>query len=283
MNAAITYHSVGISDNKYLSKLPTVKVDTFRDQLKILSNKFNLVSAEEFVTSNSGNNILLTFDDGLRCHYDVVAPILDDMNMLLVHQLQVLISESKNNKAIFNSLLEFSVNHCGSMDQLIQKDKNLHIHQYESSDYNFIKKSFQIFINKNITTNYLKDLLSLYCPNKKSFFESMYINLDESKDLLDLGFDIGGHSRSHSWMQYLDKSAIISEIEHDELFFDKLSIPKKYYCYPYGLYSDSCIQVIKNAGFEFAFTIEPGGFEPTKFNPFKIHRYDVNEFFNEVL
>ena len=81
----------------------------------------------------------------------------------------------------------------------------------------------------------------------------------------------------------LIKEGVVKGLLKKHNVLNKLSIPKKYYCYPYGSYSDSCIEVIKNAGFEFAFTIEPGGFEPTKFNPFKIHRYDVNEFFNEVL
>ena len=55
MNAAITYHSVGISDNKYLSKLPTVKVDTFRDQLKILSNKLAWIKDQKILIKEFKN------------------------------------------------------------------------------------------------------------------------------------------------------------------------------------------------------------------------------------
>ena len=109
MNAVITYHSVGINKNKYLSKLPTVDEGNFRKQLKMLSNNYNIASPEDFFNSESDRNILLTFDDGLKCHYEVAAEILSELSipaiffissgptiykeMLLVHKLQVLISE----------------------------------------------------------------------------------------------------------------------------------------------------------------------------------------------
>lgn len=299
MNAALTYHSVGTSENKFLSKLPSVDIKMFRNQLKALSKKYNIVGTEEFLTTNSENKILLTFDDGLKCHYETVAPILDEMNlpaiffvssgptiyreMLLVHQLQILVSESKNNKAIFKNLLDFSIHHCGSIEDLIQKDKNLHIHRYESSEYNFIKKSFQIFIDKNIAMNHLKETFEQYFPSEKSLFEDMYVNIDECKEMISHGFDIGGHSRSHRWMQYLDKNEIHSEINSDIIFFDKLNFSNRYYCYPYGSYSDLCIDAIKDAGFEYAFTIESGNFEPLNHDPFRINRFDVNEFFKDIL
>tara|TARA_B110000879_G_C11156720_1_gene507251 strand:+ start:576 stop:1475 length:900 start_codon:yes stop_codon:yes gene_type:complete len=299
MNAALTYHSVGLSNNKYLSNLPSVDVNSFRDQLKILVNNYNLVDVEEFLDVKSKENILLTFDDGLKCHYDIVAPILHDMNipaiffissgptiykeMLMVHQLQILISESKKNKSLFKDLLNFSVKHCESMDKLLQINPDLHIHQYESIEYNFIKKSFQIFIDKSIASDFLSSLLERYCQEDGNLFDHMYLNLDECKEMIDHGFNIGGHSRSHQWMQYLDKAKIQYELSADSELFKKLNIPKKYYCYPYGSFSEDCIEVVKNSGFEYGFTIESGEFNALDSNHFKIKRYDVNEFFNEII
>jgi peptidoglycan/xylan/chitin deacetylase (PgdA/CDA1 family) len=295
MSAALTYHSVGAQGKKYLSKVPTVEIEVFEKQLKYLKSKYNIVSTDEFVSSKCRDNILLTFDDGLKCHYDIVAPILTDLNLpaiffvssgptvhkeaLLVHQLQILIAESKYNKSLFKELFDFSEKHCDSMDSLIKKNPHLHIHQYETSDYNFIKKCFQIFIDLEVAKGFLNELLDHYCPGEESLFESMYLSLDECREMINHGFDIGGHSRSHRWMEYLDQEKIRHEVSDDIDLFCKLDIEPRYYCYPYGSYSDTCIEIIRAAGFSYGFSIESGYFDNKNYDPFKIKRFDVNEFF----
>jgi peptidoglycan/xylan/chitin deacetylase (PgdA/CDA1 family) len=299
MSAALTYHFVGAQVGKYLNKVPSVEVEVFKKQLKYLTNNYNIVTTDEFVNSKSHDNILLTFDDGLKCHYDVVAPILSDLNIpaiffvssgpivhrefLLVHQLQILISESKYNKSIFNALFDFSAKHCDSMESLIKQYPSLHIHQYESRDYNFIKKSFQIFIDLGIAKDFLKELLDHYCSDVTNLFDNTYLNIDDCREMINDGFDIGGHSRSHSWMEYLKRDTILSEVADDVVLFNKLGLERRYYCYPYGSYSNNCIDIIRDAGFSYGFTIEAGEFDCMNHDRFKIKRFDVNEFFTEDL
>ena len=296
MNSILTYHSVGTHQNTHTSRLPSVDEGDFVRQLKYLKRNYHFPCPDEFFHSNSDRNVLLTFDDGLRCHYDIVAPILSDMNipaiffvssgpllnedMLLVHQLQILISESKVNPPVFTELFNFAANHCGSMEALLNKNKNLHIHKYESKDYNFIKKSFQVFIDLEIGKNFLTDLLVSYCDYDETFFSKVYMNLSECKHMINEGFDIGGHSKSHLWMEYISREKIMTEVSSDCFLFDHLNLKRKYYCYPYGSYSADCIDIVKDSGFQYGFTIEPGNFELKNFDPYQIKRFDVTEFFH---
>ena len=295
MSAILTYHSVGAHKNGYISRLPSVEEGEFIRQLTFLKKNYSLPSVDEFFHSSSDQNVLLTFDDGLRCHHDIVTPILRDMDipaiffvssgplmhgeMLLVHQLQILISESKVNPSLFNELFNFATNHCGSMVDLQDKNKRLHIHKYESQDYNFIKKSFQIFIDLDIGKTFSTDLLIRYCDYNETFFSDVYINLDECKEMIDDGFKIGGHSKNHLWMEYISRKEVVDEVRSDCALFELLGIEREYYCYPYGSYSKDCIDIVRDSGFQYGFTIEPGNFENKIFDPYQIKRYDVNEFF----
>ena len=67
------------------------------------------------------------------------------------------------------------------MEKLIEENPNIHIHQYESNDYNFIKKSFQIFINKKTASDFLDQILNTYCDSSEKIFDDMYLTKNDCK------------------------------------------------------------------------------------------------------
>jgi hypothetical protein len=72
-------------------------------------------------------------------------------------------------------------------------------------------------------------------------------------------------------------------MQSDCEFIDSLNIDRDFYCYPFGSYSNSFIEIIKESGFKYSFTIESGGFNYSNYNPYQLKRYDVNEFFKSYL
>ncbi len=80
-------------------------------------------------------------------------------------------------------------------------------------------------------------------------------------------------------MEYISRKEVVDEVRSDCALFELLGIEREYYCYPYGSYSKDCIDIVRDSGFQYGFTIEPGNFENKIFDPYQIKRYDVNEFF----
>ena len=183
---------------------------------------------------------------------------------------------------VFNELFSFSRYYCSSLDDLKRRHKDLHIHNYESDEYNFNKKSIQIFIDFDTSMNFIKSTYKKYLHNDLPSFNDIYMNLEDCKKLISKGFQIGAHSKTHRWMEFLDDETVFNEVLSDCYFIDSLNISRDYYCYPYGSYSNSCIEIIKKAGFKFSFTIESGDFNASSYNPYLIRRHDANDFFAKI-
>ena len=58
----------------------------FRQMIIYLRSKYNLLSPDEFIINFHSNklsnkDIALTFDDSLRCQYDIALPILEEFSL----------------------------------------------------------------------------------------------------------------------------------------------------------------------------------------------------------
>ena len=72
---AIMYHYVRPFDKEY-PNFKNLHIDDFKKQLDYFEVEFGFVSKENFVnsfkTGTPSKGVILTFDDGLFCHYDYV-------------------------------------------------------------------------------------------------------------------------------------------------------------------------------------------------------------------
>ncbi len=273
MSAIVTYHNIGKTGNKYLDLLPTLSDKDFANQIRlILKAGWNIVSVEEFYLSSSPKNILLTFDDGLLTHYKNAAKVLADFDLpglfflstnplirrrsLIVHELQVLIAFSKKDERLFNEMLSMSQFYSSNSEYEQKKINNLHVHSYENSSYNFIKKSFQIFMDMQLATELIVYLKEKYMPDNQMNCEDMYLTLSQSLEMEKAGLSIGYHSKSHRWMEFLSEDEIQDELSDSESFFANYNQKIKCFCYPYGSYSSSVLNALIKLNYNLAFTIE---------------------------
>ena len=86
---AVNYHHV-IDPDRSNEKIPGngISFALFKFQIDKLLKHYQPLLEEELINFFMGNNVdskkeglVLTFDDGLKCHHDVVAPILADLNI----------------------------------------------------------------------------------------------------------------------------------------------------------------------------------------------------------
>jgi peptidoglycan/xylan/chitin deacetylase (PgdA/CDA1 family) len=83
----------------------------------------------------------------------------------------------------------------------------------------------------------------------------LYMSLDDLHSLINLGMEIGDHSRSHPRLTRIDPSRLNGELVQSKHFLEKnLQIPVSDFAYPYGDYNNAIIEAVKNAGYTSART-----------------------------
>ncbi len=86
------------------------------------------------------------------------------------------------------------------------------------------------------------------------------------------GFEIGSHTITHPVLTKLDVKSQKREIEHSKkLLEDKLGIEINSICYPYGNYDKSVLNITKDSGYSFGFSVDMGKIRAFD-NPYKLKR-----------
>lgn len=104
------------------------------------------------------------------------------------------------------------------------------------------------------------------------------LSINQIKALKNAGWGIGFHSKTHRKFQNLGEEALRDEIVQGKKNLEKrLGFRLKYFTYPNGFYSSKIIDIIKEAGFEFAFNVDGGAVNKSHF-PYKVERVVVNKY-----
>lgn len=102
-----------------------------------------------------------------------------------------------------------------------------------------------------------------------------YMNENEINEIAANGIEIGSHTISHP-----DLSTLTPDKAQKEIFDSKSTLEKKFglkvipFCYPSGKYNNEAINLVREAGYDFAVTTR-GGYANFS-NPFDLQRERVN-------
>jgi peptidoglycan/xylan/chitin deacetylase (PgdA/CDA1 family) len=113
-----------------------------------------------------------------------------------------------------------------------------------------------------------------------------FMTWEEVKGLSEKGMTIGAHSQSHPKLTKLSETKQQNEIAKSKATLEeKLSVPVRYFAYPYGLYNDQVVKEVKESGFNLAVGLEKGKVQRIE-NIYTLKRYLVGsnfETFKEIL
>ena len=85
--------------------------------------------------------------------------------------------------------------------------------------------------------------------------EEDLLSLEEIRELIREGWEIGAHSMTHGRFTQLPMEVVDREIRSSKTHLDKIfSTSVGSFCYPYGSYAPAHTQVVQSAGFELGFT-----------------------------
>ena len=222
---------------KHLYKIISTK--QFELDLDFLLKNYTAISNTDLKTKiklqhlQSENCFFLTFDDGLRECYDVIAPILLKKGIPATFFLN---TDFIDNKDLFYRM---------KASILIEKinKKNL-----KKSELNEINK---LFLSNNLKFSQSNDLLKINYNNRQildklacilelDFQEflkqfSPYLTKPQIQELINKGFSIGAHSASHPYYYYLtENEQIIQTINSLNYIVNNFYVEETMFAFPFS-------------------------------------------------
>jgi peptidoglycan/xylan/chitin deacetylase (PgdA/CDA1 family) len=282
-------------------------VEDFRRQLDYFKDNFGFVSKDEFISvvrgdgdrENLPSGVVLTFDDGLKDHYDVVFPELEKRglwgifyvptgpymtNQLLdVHRTHSLLGEVSGVE-----LLE-QVQGIVNEDMIPHKRRDdyrelTYKRQEDAKATKQVKRILNFYIADEFQSEVLNKLTDQVGYNHPDITE-FYLTEDEIREMHKSGHVIGGHTVSHPVLSKLTKEDQREQIAGSLDYLDEVvsGLSERTFCYPYGdsyTFNEDTVGILQEENCEWCFKVEPSDIDKTDLaqRPQALPRYDCTEF-----
>jgi peptidoglycan/xylan/chitin deacetylase (PgdA/CDA1 family) len=244
-------------------------VDEFHAQLEHVARNHTVVDLET-VRSRAWpeDACLLTFDDGLVEHLEVVAPALARRGMtgvfcppgasvlerrvLDVQKSQFVLAASDDHEALARRIFE-----------LAPEARALEVslaHRYDPPETVLAKRLLQDALPEEERRRVLDTLFAeLVADDERAFADELYLDLDGVRELLALGMDVAGHGWEHRRLALLDESAQRDEIDGSLRVLDAAGAPTDAWamCFAYGSRDETSLRLLRERGCAVGLTTEP--------------------------
>jgi peptidoglycan/xylan/chitin deacetylase (PgdA/CDA1 family) len=300
---AIMYHYVRPFDKKY-PKLKSLEFDNFRKQLDFFEKEYGFCSKEEFdhalVTGETNEKIILTFDDGLSCHYEFVFKELLERNLwgifyvntnnllerkiINVHRIHILLSKFNAELLLNETQKIISDNY---IDKSLINDFEKFTYGNQSND-NFtlkFKRILNYYISYEHRSLIIDKLMQKFGVDEDKVFNDFYMSKENILEMHDNGMIIGNHSKTHPVFSKLNEAEQREEITSSFDYLSELLGEFKYktFCYPYGgfhSFNNKTVEILNENKCQFSFNVESRSITAQDLihEKQKLPRFDCNEF-----
>lgn len=291
----LTYHR--ISREKELSDPLKVSVDTFEKQIKYLSKKYNIVSADDIVNALNGNKkalnklCLITFDDGWHDNYENAFEVLKRYNVPAIIFVATDFIGTNNIFWPEKISLIFEDKRISQHNCIDINHKSIAVLPADIvNDINFLisKNHDELYFRINVLIEKLKDIdiasinnlihyLEKQLNINKSLYSGLMLSWEEISEMARNNVDFGSHTKSHRLLTNIDSLDIYEEILDSKAAIEKrLKKEVMFISYPNGNHNDFVVSVTKDAGYLAAFTCLPG-VNNSNAQLFKLRRKHIRE------
>ena len=295
----IMYHYVRDLKNSNYPKIKGLDIKNFENQLKYLHKNYNVISIEEFYNkkfSSDKKSCVLTFDDGYLDHYEVVldkllkykmkgafyipVDVIDSGKVLDVNKIHLILASA--NEDLILSRIKYHLSKIqpeNNIDYFIEKiDISC---RYDTKKTVIIKRLLQTILSLEIRSFICDKLIEEFLDKKENeLSKELYLNRSQINEMINHGMHFGSHSKSHYWFDSLNFDQQEFEIKQSIKFLD--SIHKKDYlltmCYPYGIYNNDTLKLMKKYKFKLGLTTIPKIYNSFEDDIFTIPRLDTNDY-----
>lgn len=252
---------------------PFLTTKQFVNQLNYIRNNYKIISTHELFEVNINNDdyAILTFDDGLVDHYNIVN-ILNKYNIkasffvpvgIIVENIVMktikiqfilsVVDESIIIKEIFNHFENKSrVEIWNKFSQ--SKFKN----NWWSKEMIFITNFLRDFSDIDLTSYISNKLFNEYVSNnEKEFSKSFFLNHKQINSMIKQGMEIGGHGYYSDNLSNFNFEQQKSDIEKTLNYISDLNQDNEIiFSYPNGGFNHDTIEILKNNNCKIAYTTE---------------------------
>lgn len=212
-----------------------IEVDEFRKQLRWFKKQFNVISLSEAYERNEKgddlrNCLTLTFDDGFRSNYELIAPILTEEKLPAAFFI--------NNNTIDNQ--QFMWRTALLYLQNMVEPQQLHhalLHIKTTNKPIDLRKLSNLWA-MNEKENRLEKLWNgCNLPHINEILQQLkpYVTSQQIQAIHQAGFEIGGHTFSHPFCNQLNYKELEFEILNaNKDLQKKLDLSIEHFSYPFG-------------------------------------------------
>ncbi len=299
MITSVMYHYVRPVEDTHLRYL---SVDDFKRQLDWLEAEVGkFLTEDEWDDAKAGishSGVLLTFDDGLKDHFNHVLPILVERGIfgiffvntsplisncvLPVHLAHKLLSLGNSHEILDFFKLNLPSTIWGEINQGVAGSR--YTKQFDLDANIAVKKVinylFSDFDLSEILDSAARKFLNVSIAEMSS---TWYLSEQEVREIDASGMRIGSHTSTHRLLSKLDRAQIFNELHDSKVTLERIlgkSVDE--FCYPYGG-SNSYNQVVKETlsslHYSVAHDVSARKISIQDFeNKYELPRFDCNEF-----
>lgn len=301
----VMYHYVRPKESQF-PEIRGLEIEGFKRQINYFKANFNFLTASQVLdciynnTDLPENSILLTFDDGLKEHYQYVFPFLKkekvqglffppvkplEENIVLdVHKIHFILAKCKNTSRLKNEIFRF-IRDKKQQFNLLEPEKYYEKlaspNRFDSGEIIFIKRILQRELSLHLRHEIVDYLFQKYVTeNETEFSTELYMSKEEINEMIEGGMFFGSHGYSHEWLTNLTNEELTIELEKCTSFYSHLKKNHENWimCYPYGDYNQFVIEKMIKMGYKLGLTTEVGDAILEKKNAYTLKRYDTNDF-----
>lgn len=253
----------------------------FQAQLDVLCEQMHPIDWPTFASWQEGSreiedpSVLLTFDDGLADHAEVVCPILDRRGLRaaffvstgllsggtldVAHQIHLLLCR-RDGGELLRAARAWLWEHAGParFEDTPSDRKGKKVYGYESAERAELKYFLNWVLPLDLRERLVTALFREHVGDPASFAARWYLNWDQVDRMQRSGHTLGGHGHAHRPYGRLDPTEQSSDLERcATLLREKLGDRPRPFSYPFGSHDDRIAGCCARAGFVQAFTTEP--------------------------
>ena len=297
----VMYHYIREYDKNF-PKFKFLNKKKFIKQLNFFQKKFSIINYNDWKEIEKKNykfkknKILLTFDDGLKEHYNFVYKELKKRSLTGLFFIPSKIFDKKdpfiNPHKIHILTSKIPINKLFKQFKIIFNDFNfsyrekLFNHSYiKHNDVNKVK-NFKRILNYNLnvdqSSKILNKLIEINKINLKKI--NFYLSKKNLKEMIKNDMIIGSHTHNHPVLSSLNKKKQSSEIKKSIKILSKIVRKKiNLISYPYGIrntFNLNTFKVLKKNKFRYGFTATKINIKKIKdhYKSYIISRKDCNQF-----
>lgn len=221
-------------------------------------------------------SFLLTFDDGLSDHFDVVAPVLEERGlrgvffvparavaerrMLPAHQLHLLLAQlgAEALQTRVERWLRDRAPDCGDLAPA-ERVVAATTYGYEAPALAALKYRIHYALPVQLRNRMLDELFAAEFGEDSPWAERWYLTAAQAVELERRGHAVGGHGYSHDPLHRMTPARQRSDIERCAQWLDEvLGHKARPFSYPFGGFDKGVAKCCAELGFAGAFTTQPG-------------------------